>query len=176
MANREEVGVVMRLLAYAYPSTTLNNETPGVYAQLLADIDPDRLKAAALQHIAESPFFPKVSELRNRVWTLARRGTPDEETGVEAWARVMDAVRRYGYPRPAEAHTALGDEIWDCLRVAGGFIGVCNSEDITHDRARFAEAFDARRKRRGEEERLLPQVRALIDGETPALSAPARLP
>ena len=54
-----------RLLMAAYPDKKPEADTFQLYAEMLADIPVYLLEAAIREHIAGSPWFPKLSELRD---------------------------------------------------------------------------------------------------------------
>lgn len=123
-----------------------------IWKQLLADVDAELLRAAALQHIASCKFFPTVADLREIALDLIHTG---EITADEAWGEVTRAFHHpgcYGIPEWSIPLIAaiVKDMDWQKL---------CMSECPEADRARFIDAYKARRQRATKDERLLPQVR-----------------
>lgn len=64
MISRDDLVAVMGVLAAAFPTFNVTQDTMSVYHSALEDMHPEALKAAARAHIAESRFFPTVAELR----------------------------------------------------------------------------------------------------------------
>jgi hypothetical protein len=64
MATEKEVIRVLKFLFGAYPNAPNTPETTAVYCQMLADVYPDALLRAALEHIKREKWFPTISELR----------------------------------------------------------------------------------------------------------------
>ncbi len=151
----ETIGRVVRLLVHAYPLANISVETIEVYCALLADLEPERLRAAVLQHIAQSRFFPTVAELRELI--LGQLGAPAADA-LAAWGEVMQQVRAVGiYGAPAFADPLTGS-----LVGALGWRNICNDETgNVANRARFLDAFAARSRQLDLQARNLPQLREL---------------
>ena len=125
-----------------------------IWKQLLADVDAELLRAAALQHIASCKFFPTVADLREIAHGLTHVG---EITADEAWGEVTRAFHHpgyYGFPTFSNPTitSIVKDMDWQKL---------CMSECPEADRARFIDAYKARSQRTAKEQRMLPQVREL---------------
>ncbi|UCC53697.1 MAG: hypothetical protein JSV68_06915, partial [Anaerolineaceae bacterium] len=60
----KSIAEVLDLLAASYPRTELEAETVKAYILMLEGIDPALLKAAVLQHISTSKWFPTIAEIR----------------------------------------------------------------------------------------------------------------
>jgi hypothetical protein len=155
MADTLNIEIILRALAAAYPNFALTEQTVAIYVELLADIDPELLRAATLDLISRSRFFPTVAEIREAARDL--RDGP-QLSGSEAWGLVIQAIRDLGYAHQAEAHERLGETIMQAVRDIGGWGALCYSENSVADRARFIEAFDARAARRKREGVTLPQI------------------
>ena len=66
---------LLKTLASAYPDRQVPRETLKLYVQALEDIPAYILHRAVIAHIQESPWFPRISELRQRAVKIA--GAPD---------------------------------------------------------------------------------------------------
>lgn len=66
---------LLKTLASAYPDRPVPRETLKLYVQALQDVPAFILHRAVIEHIQESPWFPRLSELRQRAVKIA--GTPD---------------------------------------------------------------------------------------------------
>ena len=167
MASREEVQQVYNLLAVNYPSygqklnATLVKQQLALWQELLADIPGDVLKAAALQHMAVSQWFPAVAELRTQALGVT---APPQQAAIEAWGEVTAAMASTRYYRYADGFHELprfGDPITQRVVDSMGWGNLCASEDATADRARFLQGYDAVAKRAHDGRQLLPVVREL---------------
>lgn len=174
MATDTTVKQVLALLATNYPEQVAKlSETElslrrQLFVQALADIDDETLKAACLRHVATSPFFPKVSELRAAAVAITCQPSPDP---VEAWGVLRKAMSRYGaYGVPCGEEDGWGyrppvfdDPIINHLVKQFGWRELCLSDEDTamSDRARFLDAY-ARLAQRERQQDTLPA--ALRDG------------
>jgi len=67
----EDLIGVLEMLSRAYPERHPNADTLDEYLQHLGDIPIFLVERAAREHIRESPWFPKISELYQRCTKLA---------------------------------------------------------------------------------------------------------
>lgn len=153
-----DILTVINFLIDAYPRQEIREGTVEVYMETLKDIDPDLLKAAVLAHIAKSPWFPSVSELRDNAAGLLEKasGEPDAFT---AWGEVVNEISRVGsYGKPVFSC----ERITETVRGIGGWLTLCMSENVIADRARFVEAYNTYQARDKETRRMLPSVQNAI--------------
>ena len=164
MADENEVGIIWRLMTtnYSYIARPQPSETPqaaadrmsglfDIWAQLLADIPADILRASALQHISESKWFPAVSDLRD---ASARILYPRRQTAIEAWGEVRRAFGTVGY----YGEPQFSDEVTAAVVDELGWRSLCMSECQEADRARFLQGYDERLKREKRDLITLPEV------------------
>lgn len=167
MATSLEIRQVYNLLAVNYPAQAAKM-TPddmsnllALWIQLLGDIDGDVLKAAALQHMAQSQWFPAVAELRQQAGAIVAQPS---STAIEAWGEVtaaMASTRYYRYADGFHEFPKFADPITQKVVDAMGWGNLCGSEDATADRARFLQGYEAVAKRTQDDRALLPFVRDL---------------
>lgn len=168
MASETEVGVIWRLMTtnYGYITRPQANESQAacserlaglfdIWVQLLADIPVDVLRAAALQHISESKWFPVVSDLRD---ASARILHPRRTTAIEAWGEVRRAFSRWW---PSGMPT-FSDDITARVVAELGWHNLCMSECQESDRARFLQGYDEHCRREMSEAVALPEVRRIM--------------
>jgi len=166
--NRETVARVFQMLSRAYPdyaSRYLQGEeavqTMRLYLRALEDVPDDVLEAATLDHIAQSAWWPKVSELRERCFRLVANEAdlPDAYT---AWGIVCRRLReripiyhngRFHAPAP------LHPLIEQAVRNLGGWGVLSASEEAVADRARFIDAYERLLSRERQRFMELPAVR-----------------
>jgi len=86
--NRQEAGRLVSLLADAFPHTPVRPGTVEVYSLALADLPLEEARAAVVEHLGTSRFWPSIAEIRELV-ARRRTGLPDAET---AWAIVVRAA------------------------------------------------------------------------------------
>lgn len=105
------------------------------WAMLLEDIDYADGAAALKRWLATSHWLPAPSQLRAIV-AESRHGR--RRSGVDAWGDVLAAVHRDGRNRVPVFDDPIVARVVDRM----GWVRLCDSEDATADRARFASAYD----------------------------------
>ena len=139
-------------LAMAYRPYGWSDGSAAVYADALADIDPDQLADAVTTWLATETTMPAIADLRRAV--LEDSYAPVLSSG-EAWSDVLDAVRRHG----RQGTPFLPELTRDALRAVGGLAGVCMADDnelgfLAH---RFERTYDTL-VRRADRARLLGPI------------------
>ena len=167
MATELEVLQVHSLLSINYPAQAAKLNAADMQAQLalwvqlLGDLPGEVLKAAALQHMASSQWFPAVAELRQQAGAIV---APAAQTAIEAWGTVtaaMASARYYRYADGFHEFPVFDDPITQKVVNAMGWGNLCGSEDATADRARFLQGYEAVAKRMQDDRQTLPVVRDL---------------
>lgn len=155
---------IVSVLAAAYPRQAITKDTIKLYEQTLQDIPVEVLKAAALDHISRSKWFPSVSELRDAAFGLMR--DPDDPTAFQGWEQVMRALYEgAGHPivGRSKSFDFVHERVQRCVRYIGGWTYLSQSENLTADRARFVQAYEQQAERDESSLRMLPAVKALAD-------------
>ena len=169
MATVEQVTALLGVIAAAHPDRfEITDERIDVYADLLADVPFDALKAATRQHLATSPHPPTVAELRKGAQAVTAPALPD---WGEAWREMLDEIGRVGsYGTPSWSSPLVAEAV----RQFGPWREVCAMEiaDTGTHRAQFRQVYEALSARVQRTTALLPDVRALAV-ERGALPAPA---
>ena len=147
--TQQETIKLFALIAAAYPrdKAFVSASAPMVelWTRLLADIPLSEAEAAIASHVNTSPFPPSIAEIRE--WAA---GGPGDGAAAEAWGKLMQAVRKYGWCNQAEAKEYLGPEIWEAmLRTFPSWLAFCMNENVEAGRAHFLRMWDsmARRER-----------------------------
>ncbi len=161
MASRQDVFKTLTFLAALYPRFKLTPETGNSYALILADIPADLLHQAAVHLGSTNTFFPSAAELRQAVFDLSDRAQGILTAG-EAWAEVCEKFGQ-GFSRYRAPDKWTSPVVHDALRAIGGWRYLCDSENLTADRARFIQAYQALAKRAQTDRRMLPEVRATVE-------------
>ena len=168
MATRDEVKALLAIIAAAYGDKfRLAPKTLDVYAELLADLDIDTLKAATRQHIASGDWPPTIADLRRLCAQVSAPAMPD---WGEAWRELLDQIGRVGsYGAPSWSHPVIAEAV----RQFGPWREVCAMEidQTPTNRAQFRQIYEAIAGRAQRAAALLPDVRALAV-ERGALPAP----
>lgn len=149
MASSETIARVFQVLSRAYPEYAAKYlqgegavQTLRLYQRMLDDIPDDVLERAALGHIAESPWFPHVSDLRGRCLGCMMPALPD---AYEAWGMVCrymrDRVPLYHNGRLYRAKP-LPPIVKTAVERLGGWGVLEDGGDFVSNRARFVEVFE----------------------------------
>lgn len=140
----EEGFKIMAVLFATFPNANLERKHAEAYLSGIVDLPSDTVAKAVDRLRRTCKFLPSLSEIREAAADVAlgRR-----RTGEEAYAVVLEAIRRFGRYESPKFSDPL---IERAIGVWGGWVGACDSpEDDPGGRARFCELYDslARRER-----------------------------
>lgn len=159
MTEHQTIVKILTVLASAYPEIELPPATVRIYEQTLSDIPAEVLRAATLDLIAESKWFPKVAEIRQRAFALMAEqdGTPD---AYSAWAMALDYVRAgRGHPIAGQSREwDIPPVIEQTVRQVGGWRHLAQAENSAADRARFIDAYKHMIEKQEYQIRRLPEI------------------
>lgn len=148
-------------LTDAFPQSVTLSGTPGVYAELLADIPCDQLAATITDGIATAWHFtrmPTIAEIRQH-WTALRVRALGVPSGGEAWGEVMAEIRRCGQYRTPKFSSQL---VKEAVKAVGGWLLLTemqSMDEVAPNRARFIEAYDVLLERAKHGATMTPEVR-----------------
>lgn len=135
------------VIAAAYPRekafSTCDEQMVSVWHEMLEDIDFSNAVTAIKSHISTSPFSPSISDLRK--WASeAENGTI---TPADAWGKVIEAVKKYGYYQEKKAREYMTAPVWDVFsKTFPSWQSFCMSENIDVDRAHFIKIWEGLNK------------------------------
>lgn len=163
----EEFKILAAGLKAAYPNQTFlqDDYSMKLWYRLLQDIDYDLVETAAYKHICTSKFPPSIAEIREACQNVSAGNT---RSWLEGWGQLRKTMGKYGYNRPKEAI----EEITKFDPIAGkvasllGWQRLCESEDLTADRANFRKSYEAIQERDIERAKMPPTVSRRIDSLT----------
>jgi hypothetical protein len=160
MPTTDQIVDVLGVLMAAYPTWGESNPkidaTLEVYRCALMDIDAGLLRAAAMQHIASSKWFPSVSELRESALSIVTHG---DESPEEAWGEVKRAIKLYGsYREPVFSNAKIAQAV-----KIMGWLNLCMSETEMADRAHFFKIYQSIQNRERFDAVALPEVKQIIE-------------
>jgi hypothetical protein len=151
----EDATLIVGKLKAMYPRQEVNTETVIGYVKFLSDLDAEPAMRAVDEHIASSPWFPSVAEIRERVAERAS-GLPH---GAAAYDLAVAVCEKRG------ALADLPEAVRRALDHVGGTWALRTTEDPGVLRAQFLKAYDAYRRETLDSARL---------GTLVEVSAPAR--
>lgn len=104
-------------LAYSKP---VDPAAAGVWADMLPDVSSEDGARALRAHIATSPHFPTIADIRRRVGS---KRSPQIDAG-SAWGEVQRSISSQGrYRNPQWSHPAIAHAV-----NAIGWIAICDSD------------------------------------------------
>lgn len=139
--DKEQFIVLIKALksAYSKPDFLPDDKSVKVWFAMLQDLPYEVLNLAIQKHIMTSAFPPTIADLRRIAADIALAGTAD---WTEAWSRVLDVVGTYGLAGGREGLAQLDDPTREAVRRVG-YWSICNSENISIERANFRAAYEA---------------------------------
>lgn len=124
------------MCAAAFPHVTLTKETAAVYAEMLADLDPQHSQQAVRRLLATSHFFPSIAAIREATIAVAMPSAP---SGAQAWAEVLLKIGEVGSRgRPEWSHPTIATAVSTL-----GWWDLCMSDNQAVNRAHFWKVYDA---------------------------------
>lgn len=125
----------------------------------LEDIPYDKAALMLRKWVATQKWSPSISEIRKGVTELLIPETGEDwSTG---WQKVLNAVGRYGYMRGDEALASFDPITAETIRRIG-WNTICNSENLSVDRASFRQVYEIISTRAKETQQLPRAVRDQI--------------
>ncbi len=122
------------------------------------------LVRAALARLAADQFPPPPGRIRQEAVRLASPAVPDVD---QAWAEVVDGIRRHGRAeRPEFSHPLIAAAV-DGM---GGWLALCQSENPVADRAHFLKLYGVATIRQERDAAVSPAVAGLVEGVRAALA------
>lgn len=161
MTQKEFATFAMALKTY-YPKENVlpNSQAMDLWYRQLNDIDYQVISTALDKWVATNKWSPSIADIRELSTEIAIGNLPDWS---EAWEKVVKAFSFFGRNRADEAMDAFDEITRTAVHRIGGFTKLCNTENLTSDRARFAEVYTAIAQRKKKDEQVPMLVRQTID-------------
>lgn len=160
MTKAEFVNFTAAMRTY-YPRENIfpNQQAVELWFLQLQDIPKDVLTLALNAWVATNKWSPSIADLREKAAEITTKQIDDWGDG---WEQLQKAIRYYGRYREAEALATM-DEVTRQTVQRMGFVELCNSENVTADRANFRQIYQAITERRKKESQIPVNVLALIE-------------
>lgn len=152
--TQTEFDVIRAAIKAAWPGYMVMNDKYSIrfwYAEL-GHLDLRIAEKAIQQLAATSKYPPQISDILQKAAEI--NGAVFEDPG-EAWQLVMSAVRKFGSYRPQEAKDSLPPVVRSAVEQVG-YLELCNSANITADRAHFFRVYESLRTRAMDAEKMPP--------------------
>ena len=154
------LAVVVKAFRAKHPKYVFDKHTSSIYLQLLSDLPGEAVYAACLDHISKSPFFPGVSDIRERATEIMTQGSR-RLTPHEAWAEVLRTFGEIGERRHDDPL------VEKTVQSLGGWRVLGMSDNQVADRARFIESYNIFVEREKASVITLPIVNQVEAGDQP---------
>ena len=148
---------IMTAIVAAYPYTKLdltNKLQMSVWYDNLIDLDATKL-ALATKKMITTYEFPSIKNLRQ---SYADIDMPIHVDAEEGWGLVEKAIRNYGYMRCEEAMQSLPAQVQKAVQYVGGFLAICEAENVSVIRGQFNKAMESAIRSTREEKSLGVQL------------------
>ena len=154
--TQTEFEYVRAAIKAAWPGYTIMNDRYSIrfWFNMLGHLELKVAEQAVMQLAATSKYPPQISDILQKAAEM--NGAVLEDPG-EAWQLVMKAVRHYGSYQPYEAKASLPPIVRTAVEQIG-YLELCNSENITADRAHFFRIYETLRAREMEAKKMPPSV------------------
>lgn len=140
--DRQQFAMLAIGIKSAYPASRILEDKASLdfWYMMLSDIPYDTAENAIMEHICTNIYPPNIAEIRK---LCMERMRPHVLSFDEAWGVVQNAISRYGWYHPQQAFATM-DELTLSVVKNLGWTRLCQSENITADRANFREAYEAK--------------------------------
>lgn len=163
--NKEQFVKGMTFLAVAY-NKEISEEQVSVWYEFFKDETYDNFRAAVKRIIPKKQFMPSIAELKQEITTFTN---PILQLNVDdEWAKVIQAIRKYGYYRSLEALDSLNEYTRQIVMTIGWY-RLCTSENIEWERKTFKELFNNKQENLedalllGESQLTLSEIKRIAD-------------
>ena len=115
-------------------NANINEATLAWYQKALEDLGPEKACRGlnSYSRTMKTRALPTPGQIRDMV-------EPDssDAQAKEASARIIQAVGKFGYNRPQEARTFIGELGWACVTRMGGWLHICEGLGVTIQQTTF---------------------------------------
>jgi hypothetical protein len=148
--EKKEFAMIAAAMKTFYPKENLfpNSQAVELWYQRFKDIDYKVAETALNLWVETEIWSPKIAQLREK---CAELSSGVQEDWSEGWEQVMKAIRYMGRYREEEALKEM-DEITRTVVQRLGYQELCNSENITADRANFRDVYKTLQERAKKEQ------------------------
>ena len=170
--TKADTAKLLTIIIKAYPSSRLqaDDDTLNLWHEMLSDLPVEIAASSTKALISTLRFPPTIADIRESV-ARSMAEARGELTPGEEWGRVLAAVRKYGdndERQVQRAREALGDDLWEAVRLIGGWAYLCNTDD---DVSTISAQFERRYKAMQEQAKYRVQVPQAVQDHLKALGA-----
>lgn len=142
--NKQQFATLAIGIKSAYPASKIleDNVSMDFWYTMLKDIPYEIAENAVMEHICTNIYPPNIAEIRKLCVERCQRPVLSFD---EAWGMVQKAISTYGWYHPQEAFETMDGLTLSVVKNLG-WRRLCQSENLTADRANFREAYEAKAK------------------------------
>ncbi len=126
----EEFSLLFNYLAKAYNKEVDDNQY-AIWYDFFKQYNANDFKKAIIQTINENKNFPSIAEVKEKL--IKQEDSQVNLKADEEWEKVIESVRKYGYPRPLEALNSLQPITRNIVKRIG-YEEICKAD---HERKMF---------------------------------------
>lgn len=141
--NHKVFGAGMAALSKNYSKCVFNpndTEMAKMWFGLLQHIDDEVFMKAVEKILLNEVFAPNLATISKYCSEVA---APLEADDTEGWGLVIKAINNYGYMRAEEAMNSLPYTVRQAVERVGGFLMICQCEELDVIRGQFNKAMAA---------------------------------
>lgn len=176
MATKSDIAQILSVLSAAFPNFKMQDNTPEIYLQLLADLPVDLLKAAVLKCCGEAgrAFAPSIGEIRGAAMQIKRLALAIP-SALEAWNEVgrawdgdgvIDVGEGPDGPWILKGPFAWSNPLPERVARLLGWPATFPGDNPVADRAHFMKAYEQAVTDALQRDTELPQVTKYIETHT----------
>ncbi len=131
MTDAQRIKILWSALG-TYYQRPIDDVTLGMYAEDVADV-PVALVEQAMKQYRRDPKN-RVVPLPAQIRALAQpesQPVSNKALSVDAAARIISAIKKYGWNNPEDARKYIGELGWEVVQRQGGWMAQCESTDPT---------------------------------------------
>ena len=143
---------------YSRENLLPNNEAIELWYGQLQDIPFDLAEAVLNKWVATNKWSPSIADIRE---LAAEIKNPTVREWGDGWQDVLRAVSRYGSYNVDKALNSFDDITRKCVENIG-FLNICQSENISVERANFRMQYEIYAKRKKQDAQLPEHLKIMI--------------
>lgn len=167
--TRDDVKKIFAILVSAYTESrmpSMNEQTINAWHYLLSDIDGRIAQAAVARWITTERFPPTIADIRSSCIQV------NAESADQAWGKVLEAVRKFGYTQKDEALMYLPENIRTIVsRFTWEYFCSMPIDEVSTYFAQFRNAYNAHIDHKRIELQAPEKINQILSGDVKQIEA-----
>lgn len=158
--TKKEFAMLAAAIRTYYPKEQIlpNEQALGLWYAELQDIPYNIATTALRKWVSTNKWSPTIADIRETASEIANGETQD---WGEAWEKVMKAISKYGWYNQEAALASFDDLTRETVRRIG-FRSLCDSDNLTADRANFRMVYETLANRRKVDQQISPELHEAV--------------